>query len=179
MGEFTISDKETVVAQLLREQFPLWGARGRTGFPMVMDWAKLILLPLVKEANAAYANMPAYHVSLLVGICNGAKAESGRFCIEQEVKFTDAIYNRSAALYPQNLESWYANRFQKNARDPYGEMITGPQGVAAHAKKIVEEAIAVDKKLTQNNVPQCGGHAEVVIVDSKGAAFVYKAPDLK
>jgi hypothetical protein len=55
-------------------------------------------------------------------------------------------------------------------------VVLEPTKVASFAKGIVEDAIAADKRLSGAGIPHCGGHAEVVIVDSDGARFVYKAP---
>lgn len=174
MAEFTVDDKETVVIQLLREQFASW--KGRVNLSDVMRWGTAVLLPLVKEANAAWPDEPPMKVSLIVGLCNGGRAESSVVEIQNGVDFVAGSLNKSAVNYPATLPGWYADRFVRGKPDPFRDKVHDPAVVVAHAKEILEDAIKTDKRRSKGRLPHCGGHAEVVIVDSEGARFVRRAP---
>ena len=76
MAEFTINDKETIVEQLLRDEFPAWGRLERFGIRIVIDWAKTVLQPRVQEGIDDEPHIPQ-QVTLLVGTMNRGAAELG------------------------------------------------------------------------------------------------------
>ena len=175
MAEYTINNKETVVTRSLRDQFLACGASSSVRFRSAMDWAKAILLPLVMKANATYPVDEEGHVTLMVGICNAGRAELGQFRVDHDVRFREESYNRSSVLYPETPEGWYSRRFRRGTGDPYGEKIAEPKRAAVQARSIIEDAIATDRKIARNSVPHCGVEAEVVMVDCRGARFIFEA----
>ena len=150
MAEFTVDDKETVVTKLLREQFVPW--TGRVNLSDVMRWGTAVLLPLVKEANAAWSDEPPMKVSLIVGLCNGGRAESGVVEIQNGVEFVAGSLNKSAVNYPATLPGWYADRFVRGKPDPFRDKVHDPAFVVAHAKEILEDAIMTDKRRSKGKI---------------------------
>ena len=176
MGEFTINGKETIIAQLIRDQFPAWGQMGRINFRAFEDWAKAVLLPPLLEARAADPEASNQSVTLTIGFCNGGKAESGMFRIDHEVRFLDKSYNKTVMPHPQTLKVWFSQQSKNKFIDFIGKKKAKSGPLANHAKKTVEDAIKAEKTLVKDGLCHCGGHAEVMIADSNGARFVCQAP---
>ncbi len=175
MAEFTINDKETIVEQLLRDEFPAWGRLERFGIRTVIDWAKTVLQPRVQEGIDDEPHIPQ-QVTLLVGTMNRGAAESALIVIDREVRAPTNWINSTGTLPPASLSEWRDGQLRANPASFYGQKLTKPVDVAQHAKRIVEDAIREEAKLATDREPQCGGHAEVVIVDKAGAKLVHKAP---
>jgi hypothetical protein len=175
MAEFAAGGVTRYVKHLLLSEFPTWGMQGGVSPGALYDWARTTLLPLVQGSYEADAPGDQI-VSLWLGRYRDGQASSARIVVSHEgVNFCKGMTNSSYVVPTDTLHQWASDRISNPTEDWFGESITDPLACASHAKKLIEDAIAAEKDLAIGPA-QCGGDAEVVMVDSQGARFIFKAP---
>ncbi len=175
LAEFATDTTETNVPEMIRTEFRVWEAQGRITIHTIAKWAEAVLLPRIQEAKRADPTMKLFSW-LIVATCYGGNADSVKIVTNDTVTYDYETLNRTYILPTATLYEWCKTRYGTQNGDPLGMKLHDQLTLAAHARTMISDAIAAEKRLAKEGPLLCGGHAEVVIVDSTGARLVSETP---